>query len=112
MKVRLHDFYQGAIRKVIQCSLEGGRGYTNKTYEFEPETDYYFEDPVIIRFFKGEIGEVREHFVSTPEIIAQLKAYNIPYEIKKCSTCPTAKPQVWFNPFVIEEDEDDNSIQE
>lgn len=103
MIVRLHDFYQGAVRKTLICSLEGSKGYTNKTYEFLPDTDYEFEDPIAIQYFKGEIGEVREHRPSTPDFIEMLKAYGVEYEVKKCSTCPTAKPQVWFNPFVIEE---------
>lgn len=93
--------------KTVICSLDNGNGYTNKTYQFEPDTDYYFSDPIVIQYFKGEIGEVREHMVATPELKAQLQAYNVPFEIKKCSTCPTAKPQIWFNPFIIEEDNDD-----
>lgn len=104
MVVRLHDFYTGAIRKTVICALDNGKGYTNKTYEFLPDTDYEFQDPTSIKFFKGEIGEVREHQVSTPDMIERLKAYHVPYEVKKCSTCPTAKPQVWFNPFKIVED--------
>lgn len=107
MIVRLHDFFQGAIRKTCICSLPNGKGYTNKTYEFLPDTDYEFHDPTIIKFFKGEIGEVREKRPSTPELLATLKAYNIPYEAKKCSTCPSAKPTVMFNPFVIEENNND-----
>lgn len=105
MIVRLYDFFQGAIRKTCICALDGGKGYTNKTYEFLPDTDYEFHDPTIIKFFKGEIGEVREKWVYTPELVAQLKAYGIPFETKKCSTCPTSKPTVWFNPFQIEEDD-------
>lgn len=112
MKVRLHDFYSGAIIKTIICSLEDGKGYTNKRFQFEPNTEYEFHDPTVIKYFKGEIGDVSEHAVRTPEMVAQLEAYGVPYESKKCSTCPTAKPQVWFNPFVIEEDENDDPVQE
>lgn len=104
MIVRLHDFYEGAVRKTVICSLDNGKGYTNKTYEFLPDTDYEFVDPVAIKFFKGEIGEVREKMVSSPDLLERLKAYNVPYESKKCSSCPTSKPTIWFNPFVIEED--------
>lgn len=104
MKVKLHSFYEGAIRKLCITSLENGKGYTNVNYTFEPDTVYEFYDPVIIQFFKGEIGDVKEHLLQTPEIVAELKARNIPYEIKKCSTCPTAKPHVSFNPFEIIEE--------
>lgn len=107
MLVRLHDFYSGAVRKTVICSLEGGKGYTNKSMEFLPDTDYRFTDPIIIGFFKGEIGDVREHWVFTPDAKALLQAHNVPFEIKKCSTCPTAKPQIWFNPFILEEEKDD-----
>lgn len=108
MIVRLRDFYEGAVRKTCICSLDNGKGYTNKTYEFLPDTDYEFHDPTIIKFFKGEIGDVQEHLLYTPELVAQLKASNIPYEVTKCSSCPAAKPHVWFNPFEIEEDDNDN----
>lgn len=107
MIVRLHDFYEGAVRKTCICSLDNGKGYTNKTYEFLPDTDYEFHDPTIISFFKGEIGEVREKRPATPEMLQILKAHNVPYETKQCNSCPTAKPSVWFNPFIIEEDEND-----
>lgn len=103
--VRLHDFYTGAIRKTCICSLENGKGYTNKTFEFLPDTEYTFTDPIIIKYFKGEIGDVEEHLVSTPELKATLAQYHVPYHTKKCSSCPTAKPQIWFNPFVIEEEQ-------
>lgn len=106
--VRLHDFYEGAIRKTTICSLENGQGYTNKTYEFLPDTEYTFKDPIIIKYFKGEIGDVNEQLLATPELKETLRAHKVPFELKKCSSCPTAKPHVVFNPFVIEEYPDDD----
>ena len=108
MKVRLHDFYTGAVRKTIICSLEGGKGYTNKTFEFEPGVEYEVHDPIVKDYFRGVNGDVREHWVKTPETLEILKAHGVKYEISKCSTCPTAKPQVLFNPFVVEEEDGDN----
>lgn len=104
--VRLHDFYEGAIQKTCICSLPNGKGYTNKTMEFLPDTEYEFTDPVIIRFFRGEIGNVNEQLVSTSELKETLQAYGVPYQQKKCSSCPTAKPSLVFNPFVVEEEND------
>ena len=105
MKVRLHDFYHGAVNKIVICSLENGKGYTNKSYIFEPGVTYSFQDPILQQYFRGEIGEVREHQVSTPELKEELRGYGVEFEVKKCNSCPTAKPQLWFNPFVIEEDD-------
>lgn len=103
MKIMLHEFIAGAVRKVCICSLPNGRGYTNKTYVFEPETEYNVEDETLIRYFKGEIGDVRENRVKTPQLIEELKYYHVPYEVTKCSTCPSAQPHVRFNPFKIVE---------
>lgn len=104
MKVRLQDFYQGGLRKLCICTNQNGKGYTNASYQFEPDTTYEFSDPILVQFFKGEIGDVREHFVSTPDLIEQLKYYKVPYEVRKCGTCASAKAHVWFNPFKIVEE--------
>lgn len=104
MKIKLREFYEGAIKKQCLCSLENGKGFTNVTYLFEPDTEYEITDPVAIQFFTGALGDVNEHLLQTPELLEQLKQYDVPYEVKKCSTCPTAKPHVYFNPFEIVEE--------
>lgn len=104
MKVKLHDFFGGGIRKLCLKSLDGGKGYTNVSYLFEPGKIYEFDDPVLKQFFKGEVGNVNETMVSTPELVSQLKYYGVSYTTKKCGTCSSAKPKVVFNPFVIVEE--------
>lgn len=104
MKVRLHDFYQGGLQKLCICSHENGKGCTNVNYVFEPGTTYEFNDPILIQFFKGTVGDIREHLVSTPALVEQLKYYQVPYEVRKCGTCASAKPHIWFNPFKIVEE--------
>lgn len=104
MKFRLHDFYAGNLNKLVIKSVEGGKGYTNAYVTFEPDTDYETTDPVLIKYIHGEIGEVRENPVYTPEFQQQLEYYGIPYEKNKCSTCPTAKSHIKYNPFKIVEE--------
>lgn len=104
MKVMLHEFIKGAIRRVCIVSLPKNRGYTNKTYTFEPDTEYNVEDETLKKYLKGEIGDVRENKVKTPQIVEELKAYGVPYEVSKCGSCPSAQPHVHFNPFKIVED--------
>lgn len=104
MKVMLHEFMTGAIRRVCICSLPNGKGYTNKTYVFEPETEYNVQDETLQKYLKGELGDVRENRVKTDALIEKLKYYGVPYTIDKCSTCPSAQPHVHFNPFKIVEE--------
>lgn len=104
MKVMLHEFMTGAIRKVCIVSLPNNRGYSNKTYVFEPGTEYNVNDDTLKKYLKGEIGDVRENRVKTDQLIEELKAYDVPYTVDKCSTCPSAQPHVHFNPFKIVED--------
>lgn len=99
----LHDFMAGAIDRMVMVSRDGG-GYTSKRLTFLPETQYETNDPVFIQYIKGEIGDVREKMLSTPEIKAELESKGISYETSKCGHCPSARPKVIFNPFkVIEE---------
>lgn len=105
MKFRLHDFYAGNLNKLVLKSVNGHTGgYTNAYVTFEPETEYETQDPVLIQYIKGEIGEVRENPVWTPEFQQQLEFLNIPFEKNKCSSCPTAKPHIRYNPFKIVEE--------
>lgn len=104
MKVTLHDFIEGQLKRTCMVSLPNGKGYTNKTYIFDPHTEYTAKDPVLQRYFRGEIGDVEESKVKTPDIIEKLKYYGVEYRVSKCSSCPSAQPHVHFNPFKIVED--------
>lgn len=89
---------------MVMVSRDNKGGYTSKRLTFLPETQYETVDPVFIKYIKGEIGDVREKMVSTPELKAELKSLGIEYEVTKCGHCASAKPKVIFNPFkVIEE---------
>lgn len=100
----LHDFMAGAISRMVMVSRDKKGGYTSKRLTFLPDTKYETVDPVFIQYIKGEIGDVREKMVSTPELKAELAERGIKYEVTKCGSCPSAKPKVIFNPFkVIEE---------
>lgn len=105
MKFRLHEFYAGNMAKIVIKSVDSGKGgYTNAYVIFEPDTEYETNDPVLIKFIKGEIGEPCENPVWTPEFQQVLEHYGIPYEKNKCSTCPSAKPHIKYNPFKIVEE--------
>lgn len=99
----LHDFMAGAIDRMVMVSRENG-GYTSKRLTFLPETQYSTIDPVFIQYIKGEIGDVREKMLSTPELKAELNSRGIKYEVTKCGHCASAKPKVIFNPFKIIEE--------
>ena len=81
---------------------------TNKRMTFLPNTVYSVNDPLVIKYIRGEIGDVREKMAATADLKAQLDASGIEYEIKRCGTCSTAKPKVVFNPFEILEDENES----
>ena len=100
----LHDFMAGAITRMVMVSRDNKGGYTSKRLTFLPETQYETNDPVFIDYIKGNIGDVTEKIISTPELKAELRAAGIKYEVTKCGHCASAKPKVIFNPFkVIEE---------
>ncbi len=89
---------------MVMVSRDNKGGYTSKRLTFLPETKYETVDPVFIQYIKGEIGDVREKMVATPDLKAELNSNGVEYEVTKCGTCPSAKPKVIFNPFkVIEE---------
>lgn len=104
MKFALHEFYTGNLSKLVIKSNDNGKGYTNAYKVFEPGKDYITTDPILIQFIKGEIGEVRENPVYTADLQQTLDFYKIPYEKNKCSTCPSAKPHLRYNPFKIIEE--------
>lgn len=104
MKFKLHEFWTGNMQKLVIKSNDNGRGYTNAYVTFEPDTLYETSDPILIKFIKGEIGEVRENPVWTVGFQQVLDYNKISYEKNKCSTCPSAKPHIRYNPFKIVEE--------
>lgn len=105
MKFRLHPIFSGAIERIVMCTGKIPGTETNKRMTFLPDTVYSLNDPIAIRYIKGEIGDVREKRVATESWKTSLDYYGIPYTIKKCGTCTASKPKVFFNPFEILEDE-------
>lgn len=110
IRFKLNDIFAGGIERLVFCSVEGKPGVaTNKRYTFVPGVEYKFSDPILTQYIKGQIGDVREKMVLTPQLKSDLDARQIPYEVVKCGTCSNAKPKAFFNPFVILEDTDENA---
>ena len=92
----LHDFIEGAIDRLVMKSNSDGRNTTARI-TFLPHVEYDTEDPILIKYLKGEIGDVRQKSLLSPN----LKANHIDYEVKKCGTCPSARPKAYYNPFKL-----------
>lgn len=99
----LHEFIGGAIDRLVMKSSPSG-GYTTKRITFYPDETYEVKDETLIKYLKGEIGDVRQKSVLTPELKATLAEYGVDYEIKKCGTCVNAKPKAYYNPFKLIEE--------
>lgn len=95
----LHDFIKGAISRMVAKTAEGGHGYTNARITFEPGEIYKVDDDLLAKYLLGEVGDVRQKSVYTPELLEELKAHQVPYEVTKCGTCASAKPSLVYNPF-------------
>lgn len=104
MKFKLHSIFNGAIERIVMCSGKTPGTETNKRMTFLPDTIYSLTDPIAVKYIKGELGDCREKMIATDALKEQLKYHNIPYTIKKCGTCTSAKPKAFFNPFEILED--------
>lgn len=103
MKFTLWDFIEGAIdRFVIKSNGKGG--YTNARVTFMPDEIYETEDDILAKYIKGDIGDVRQKSIVTPELMEDIKSRGIEYELSKCGTCANAKPEVFYNPFKIVEE--------
>lgn len=101
---KLHDMMGGAIERIVPESDPNREGGTvNKRYTFVPGEEYEIDDPMTIKYFKGEIYDIREKKVLSANLKSELEANNIPYETQKCGTCANAATKALFNPFVIEE---------
>lgn len=105
MKFVLHSFISGAIdRMVMKSRADGKEGYTMARITFLPEEVYETQDEVLIKYIKGEIGDVSQKSIADPSLIDDLKTHGVAYEIKKCGTCSNAKPKAFYNPFKIVEE--------
>ena len=96
----LHDFIEGAIDRLVMKSNSDGRTTTARI-TFLPHVVYDTSDPVLIKYLKGEIGDVRQKSLLSPSLKQELEANHIEYEIKKCGTCPSARPKAYYNPFKL-----------
>ena len=100
----LYDFIEGAIDRLVMKSTSDGKT-TSARITFLPHVEYDTSDPILIKYLKGEIGDVRQKSVLTPDLKQDLEANGIEYEVKKCGTCPAAKPKAYYNPFkIVKED--------
>lgn len=105
MKFALHNFITGAIdRMVMKSRADGKEGYTMARITFLPGEIYEAQDEILIKYIKGEIGDVNQKSLANPALIDDLKASGIPYEIKKCGSCSNASPKAFYNPFKIIEE--------
>lgn len=104
MKFKLHEFYTGNMNKLVLKSNDNGRGYTNAFVTFEPGIEYETHDPILIKYIEGEVGDPNENPVWTADFQQVLDYYKIPYHKNKCSSCPSAKPRISYNPFKIVEE--------
>lgn len=77
-----------------------GGGYTNARVTFEPGVIYKVEDELLVQYLLGEVGDPNQKSVYSEDLLAELKAANVDYTIKKCSTCASSKPSLIYNPFV------------
>lgn len=106
---KLQDFIKGAIVRMVAKHDKNGN-VVHARITFEPGEEYDVEDPLLLDYLTGKKGDVRQKSVYSQDLIDELKAKNIPYEISKCGTCSNAKPKVLYNPFVITKvDEEDAS---
>lgn len=111
MIVKLHDFIKGAIVRMVAKHDDRGN-VIHARIEFVPGVEYTVEDPLLIDYLTGAKGDVRQKSVYSKDLIAELTANNIPYEISKCGTCSNAKPRVLYNPFKVLPDDGENEEKE
>lgn len=103
IRFRLLPFMGGNIeRNVMKTNPEGG--YISARLGFSPGLEYTADDPAIISYIKGEVGDVREKSLQTPQLLEALKELGVPYESKVCRTCNGSTPSLLFNPFQILEE--------
>lgn len=106
IRFRLLPFMRGSIERMVMKTNPDG-GYISARLGFSPDQEYTADDPVIISYIKGEIGDVREKSLQTPQLLEALTELGIPYEKKVCRTCNGSTPSLLYNPFQILEDTDE-----
>ena len=104
MKFMLHEFIEGALARMIYKSSSDGHGVVNSRVTFLPGEVYEATDETLIKLIKGEIGDVRQKSLLTPDLKETLNTYGVKYDVTRCSTCTGSKPYALYNPFKILED--------
>lgn len=104
---KLHDFIKGSIVRMVAKHDKNGN-VVHGRIEFLPGEEYTVDDPLLLDYLTGKKGDVRQKSVYSKDLIDDLKANNIPYELSKCGTCSNSKPSVLYNPFKIVDEEDEN----
>lgn len=100
---RLLPFIGGNIeRDVMKTNPDGG--YLSARLSFAPGYNYSAEDPIVIDYIKGNVGDVREKALQTPQLLEELESRGVKYEKKFCQTCSGSNPSLLFNPFEILEE--------
>lgn len=94
----LYDFIEGAIDRVVMKSTDDGKTTTARL-TFLPHVEYDTSDETLIKYLKGEIGDVRQKSLLTLDLKQELEANHIEYEVRRCGTCPSSKPKAHYNPF-------------
>lgn len=103
IKFRVLPFIGGSIeRNVMKTNPEGG--FISARLSFAPGIVYEAEDPVVIDFIKGKIGDVREKSLQTPQLLQELDSLGVKYEKTYCRSCSGSKPSLRYNPFEILEE--------
>lgn len=103
IKFRLLPFIGGNIeRNIMKTNPEGG--FISARLAFAPDVEYEADDPVVIKYIKGEIGDVREKSLQTPQLLAELDSLGVKYEKVFCNSCHGSKPSLRYNPFQILEE--------
>lgn len=103
IRFRLLPFMRGNIeRTVMKTNPEGG--YISARLGFSPDIEYTAEDPVVVSYIKGEVGDVREKSLQTPQLLEALNELGVVYEKKVCRTCNGSTPSLLYNPFQILEE--------
>ena len=106
IRFRLLPFMHGSIERMVMKTNPDG-GYISARLGFAPGIEYTADDPVIISYIKGEVGDVREKSLQTPHLLAELDELGVPYEKRVCRTCNGSTPSLLYNPFQILEETDE-----
>lgn len=108
MKFKLLDFIKGDVTKDCLVSGEVQGHYRTSIYTFKPGQVYETNDPIFAAYISFDgIGDVRTRSPYSQELKETLERLHVPYESRRCSTCAGSKPSLYYNPFVIVNDNED-----